>query len=103
MEAESKSKLCCGNFPSRCSHGRTMPMHEFTLWAPDVKKVAVKIGTAVHAMSGPDAKGWWKTSIDHVSPGDDYAFLVNRDPVPYPDPRSLWQPEGVHGPSRIYD
>ena len=22
---------------------------------------------------------------------------------PYPDPRSLWQPNGVHGPSRVYD
>ena len=33
----------------------------------------------------------------------DYAFLLDDDPTPYPDPRSLWQPKGVHGPSRLYD
>ena len=33
----------------------------------------------------------------------DYAFLLDDDPTPYPDPRSLWQPNGVHGPSRLYD
>ena len=35
--------------------------------------------------------------------GTDYAFLLNDDPTPYPDPRGLWQPHGVHGPSRVYD
>jgi len=78
-------------------------MHEFTLWAPKVKKVAVKTGTVVYPMIGPDPAGWWKVAIDNAGPGDDYAFLIDKDPVPYPDPRSLWQPEGVHGPSRIYD
>lgn len=30
-------------------------------------------------------------------------FYFNDDPTPYPDPRGLWQPHGVHGPSRLYD
>jgi len=78
-------------------------MHEFTLWAPRAKKVSVKLGTAMYPMTGPDQKGWWKASVDEAVPGADYAFVLDNDPVPYPDPRSLWQPEGVHGPSRIYD
>ena len=36
-------------------------------------------------------------------PGTDYGFLLNDDEKCYPDPRSQWQPHGVHGMSRIYD
>ena len=34
--------------------------------------------------------------------GTDYAFSVDGGP-PRPDPRSAWQPHGVHGASRVYD
>ena len=54
-------------------------------------------------MSGPDAHGWWRVPVDQAGPGTDYAFLIDNDPTPYPDPRSPWQPEGVHGPSRLVD
>jgi maltooligosyltrehalose trehalohydrolase len=77
-------------------------MHEVAVWAPRAKKVSVKIGSDIHPMTGPDQRGWWKASVEAV-PGADYAYVLADDPVPYPDPRSLWQPEGVHGPSRIYD
>ena len=36
-------------------------------------------------------------------PGTAYAFLLDDDPTPLPDPRSLRQPTGVHGSSRVYD
>ncbi|MGH3630435.1 MAG: malto-oligosyltrehalose trehalohydrolase, partial [Sciscionella sp.] len=36
-------------------------------------------------------------------PGSDYAFLLDDDPTPLPDPRSRWQPHGVHEASRLYD
>jgi maltooligosyltrehalose trehalohydrolase len=78
-------------------------MHEFTVWAPRAKKVSVKAGSIAHRMSGPDAKGWWHKEVDEVQAGTDYAFVLDDDPTPYPDPRSPWQPEGVHGPSRLYD
>ena len=29
--------------------------------------------------------------------------MIDDDPTPYPDPRSQWQPNGVHGLSRVYD
>jgi len=82
-------------------------MHEFTLWAPGVKKVSVKVGDAIYPatypMTGPDPRGSWKVAVDEAGPNSNYAFVLDDDPTPYPDPRSLWQPDGVHGSSRIYN
>lgn len=78
-------------------------MHEFTVWGPTAKKVAVKVGDRVHAMEGPDERGWWKAAVEDAGPGSDYGFLLGDNPAVYPDPRSAWQPNGVHGLSRVYD
>ena len=78
-------------------------MHEFKVWAPIPKKVAVKIGEATYPMQGPDASGIWKVAVDDAGDGMEYAFLLDDDETPYPDPRSLSQPRGVHGPSAVYD
>lgn len=47
--------------------------------------------------------GWWHANLPEAGPGTDYAFLIGDDETPRPDPRSPWQPYGVHGPSRRYD
>jgi len=78
-------------------------MHEFTVWAPRPKRVQIKVGDAVHAMTGPNEHGWWCAQVEDAEPGVDYGFLLDDDPKPYPDPRSSWQPYGVHGLSRLYD
>ena len=78
-------------------------MHRFEVWAPFAKKVSVRVGGAVTAMSGPDDRGWWRGEVADAGPGTDYGFLVDDDATPYPDPRSQWQPNGVHGLSRVYD
>jgi maltooligosyltrehalose trehalohydrolase len=44
---------------------------------------------------------WWHARIE-LPPGTDYAFSLDGGP-PLPDPRSRWQPHGVHGPSRTVD
>jgi maltooligosyltrehalose trehalohydrolase len=54
-------------------------------------------------MTGPDAHGCWHTTVETCGPGDDYGFVLNDDPQAWPDPRSQWQPNGVHGLSRVYD
>jgi maltooligosyltrehalose trehalohydrolase len=77
-------------------------MHEFTVWAPNAEKVAVKIGETTHLMRGPNERGWWSVVVD-AGPGTDYGFVVNNDAQAWPDPRSKWQPHGVHGASRVYD
>ena len=78
-------------------------MHEFAVWAPRAEKVAVKVGDGLYPMEGPDDKGWWTASVDAAEYGMDYAFVLNDDPTPYPDPRGMQQSDGVHGPSRLYD
>ena len=78
-------------------------MHEFTVWAPRVSRIAVKIGDALYPMMGRDERGWWNVSVEQAEYGMDYGFVLDDDPTPYPDPRSLWQPHGVHGASRLYD
>lgn len=78
-------------------------MHEFQLWAPKAKRVSVKVAGGVHPMIGPDARGNWKASIHDAEYGEDYSFLLDDDPMPYPDPRSMSQPHGVDGPSRLYN
>jgi maltooligosyltrehalose trehalohydrolase len=46
--------------------------------------------------------GWWSADVPAAGPGSDYAFLLDGG-EPLPDPRSPWQPSGVHGPSRLVD
>ena len=41
--------------------------------------------------------------MEEAGCGDRYAFLLDDDPTPYPDPRGLRQPDGVHGASELYD
>jgi maltooligosyltrehalose trehalohydrolase len=78
-------------------------MHEFTVWAPKAKNISVKVGDSLHAMHGPNERGWWKATVEHAGPESDYGFQIDDDPKIYPDPRSQWQPNGVHGMSRVYD
>ncbi|WP_448060183.1 malto-oligosyltrehalose trehalohydrolase [Cellulomonas hominis] len=47
------------------------------------------------------AGDWWTAPLD-LPPGTDYAFSLDGGPA-RPDPRSPWQPHGVHGPSRTFD
>jgi len=54
-------------------------------------------------MNGPDEFGWWRLAVADAGPGTDYGFLIDEDDKAYPDPRSQWQPNGVHGMSRVYD
>ncbi len=78
-------------------------MHKFGVWAPRAQKMSLKIGDSVMLMNGPNARGWWTLKVAEANCGDRYAFLIDDDPTPYPDPRSLNQPDGVHGMSRLYD
>jgi maltooligosyltrehalose trehalohydrolase len=78
-------------------------MHEFTVWAPNKQKLAVKIGETTYPMLGPDERGWWSVAGEQAGPGTDYGFVLDDDPKAWPDPRSQWQPCGVHGASRVYD
>jgi maltooligosyltrehalose trehalohydrolase len=75
---------------------------EFEVWAPERDRVRVLVDGATHAMRR-DESGWWRVEVVAAGPGTAYAFLLDDDPTPLPDPRSQRQPNGVHGQSRVYD
>jgi len=75
-------------------------MHEFEVWAPRVRALAVRVNSEEHPMQ-PAGGGWWKGSVENAGPGADYSFIIDGDSLP--DPRSRYQPNGVHGPSRLID
>lgn len=76
-------------------------MHEFRLWAPNARTIEVLVGEQTIPLRRLD-RGWWSAETG-AGPGADYAFLVDGGGPPLPDPRSAWQPYGVHGPSRLID
>jgi maltooligosyltrehalose trehalohydrolase len=78
-------------------------MHKFGVWAPKAQKVALKWREQSLPMEGPNQRGWWTLEVPDAGCGDRYAFLMDDDPTPYPDPRSLRQRDGVHGASELYD
>ncbi len=78
-------------------------MHVFEVWAPLAKSIAVQVDGESISMAGPDEDGWWNAAVDSASHGTDYGFLIDARDSAYPDPRSQWQPNGVHALSRVYD
>jgi maltooligosyltrehalose trehalohydrolase len=76
-------------------------MNSFRVWAPKAKRVEVEVCGERLPMSAGE-KGWWFAETASVEPATDYAFVVDTG-APLPDPRSPWQPHGIHGPSRTVD
>jgi maltooligosyltrehalose trehalohydrolase len=76
-------------------------MTVFSVWAPNAKAVEIELGGARFPMSARE-NGWWFVELGSVEPDTDYAFVLDGG-RPLPDPRSPWQPRGVHGPSRLVD
>ena len=77
-------------------------MHTFSLWAPRARAVSVTVNGMPHPMLARP-HGWWAAEVASAQYGADYAFMLDDDAKPYPDPRSEWQPSGVHGASRVLD
>jgi malto-oligosyltrehalose trehalohydrolase len=63
--------------------------------------VAVRIGIREHALEAKGG-GWWQGLVKDARPGDDYWVVLDGE-TRRPDPRSRFQPQGVHGPSRLVD
>jgi maltooligosyltrehalose trehalohydrolase len=73
----------------------------FEVWAPE-KTVKLRLGAEDHEMTRDDG-GWWRLDVPSAGPGTDYTYVLPDSDSALPDPRSRWQPQGVHGPSRVYD
>jgi maltooligosyltrehalose trehalohydrolase len=76
-------------------------MTSFEVWVPG-KSVTLRIDGQDHGMER-DESGWWRAEVPSAGPGTDYAYVLSDHDTPLPDPRSRWQPGGVHAPSRVYD
>ncbi|HEY8720077.1 malto-oligosyltrehalose trehalohydrolase [Pengzhenrongella sp.] len=77
-----------------------------SVWAPRATSVALDLpGTGGAPVPLEPAPGsWWRLPDDApgLVSGTDYAFVLDDNPA-RPDPRSAWQPAGVHGASRVFD
>ncbi|NIZ89786.1 malto-oligosyltrehalose trehalohydrolase [Kineococcus rubinsiae] len=79
---------------------------EFGVWAPGAHEVEVVVeseeGSQAHAMTRTDLprEGWWHRQVPGAGHGTRYSFRLDGSD-PRPDPRSGWQPDGVHGPSAV--
>ena len=76
-------------------------MTTFRVWAPDAAQVALHDGETDRELARRSG-GWWQLAAPDLKHGADYAFRIDAGD-PRPDPRSLWQPNGVHAASRVYD
>jgi maltooligosyltrehalose trehalohydrolase len=70
------------------------------VWAPNVSRLRLRADGQDVDLEQAD-EGWW--TGPELAAGTDYAFLLDDSDEPVPDPASRWQPDGVHGPSRVYD
>jgi maltooligosyltrehalose trehalohydrolase len=76
--------------------GRT----EFLVWASTARRVELVLGDRTVPMGDLD-HGYRHAIVDNAPPGSPYRFSL--DDRVLPDPASRSQPEGVHGPSAVFD
>jgi maltooligosyltrehalose trehalohydrolase len=72
----------------------------FTVWAPEAKGVDLVLGEQRIPLESL-TDGYWQRNVT-AEMGQGYFFSVDGS-APMPDPRSRWQPEGVHGPSHVVE
>ncbi|MFP3907667.1 MAG: malto-oligosyltrehalose trehalohydrolase [Acidimicrobiales bacterium] len=79
-------------------------MTELQVWAPRARgSVEVELGNGDRRVKmTPDERGWYRAEVPGLHAGGDYGFVLD-DRGPFPDPRSAFQPNGVHGLSRVVD
>lgn len=78
---------------------------EFAVWAPRRERVDVEIerdGVAERHRLDSIGEGCFGGIVEGIEAGARYAYCLD-DGVARPDPRSRFQPEGVHGPSQVVD
>jgi len=71
---------------------------QFSVWAPLAKKSVELVCADQRFAMAVDAEGYWRVECvpPHIAQG--YRYSLD-GAAPLPDPRSAWQPEGIHGAS----
>src|SRR2546426_1544527 len=72
----------------------------FRVWAPKADSLSVNVLGGPRAPLRRDSEGYFTGRVDGVRAGARYFYRFS-DGRERPDPASLLQPEGVHGPSEV--
>jgi maltooligosyltrehalose trehalohydrolase len=72
-----------------------------SVWAPSATSVAMVTADQRVEMRRAE-RGWWRVELSAELSHPDYGFSLDGG-EPLPDPRSPYQPHGVHGLSRPVD
>ena len=73
------------------------------VWAPQADHIELKLEKSDRCIPLEKASyGYWRKVIQDVHEGDLYKFVVDGT-LELPDPASLSQPRGVHGPSSVFN
>ena len=70
----------------------------FSVWAPHAKSVDLLLDERRIALA-PTARGYWQADVS-AHAGQNYKYSLD-GAAGLPDPRSRWQPQGVHGASQV--
>src|SRR6266850_755639 len=81
---------------------RTAERTRFRVWAPRARSLEVRIEGGKRAAMKADGEGYYLADVEGLGPGARY-FYRFPDGSERPDPASLFQPRGVHGPSEVVD
>ncbi|HZZ83756.1 MAG TPA: malto-oligosyltrehalose trehalohydrolase [Anaeromyxobacteraceae bacterium] len=73
----------------------------FHVWAPRLERLALRLERREVGMASA-GDGWFQAEVPGARPGARYALVLPGGET-RPDPASLRQPEGVHGPSQLFD
>jgi maltooligosyltrehalose trehalohydrolase len=73
----------------------------FRVWAPERHRVELILEGRDPALER-DGAGYWGTYVPDLPTGSLYRYRLDGE-GPFPDPASRFQPQGVHGPSRVVD
>lgn len=76
-------------------------MSQRRVWSPLATKMEL-VTSRLRVAMAQQAGGWWSVDLGPELSQSDYAYSID-GARPVPDPRSLWQPDGVHGCSRPVD
>ena len=72
---------------------------EFRVWAPRADSLSLKLSGRELALR--DAGHGVLEAVVPARGGEDYSYIVDGQELP--DPCSRWQPQGLRGPSRLFD
>jgi len=74
---------------------------DFSLWAPEAKEIRfINLTLEEGKLMDKDECGYWSLTLENCPVGTHYKYEIDNGNS-YPDPASLSQPLGVHGPSEI--